>query len=559
MQTYWLRPKSSYSTDSTNNLSERLDFLQVSHHEVSHIHSRAQHDAEREKLGLPSFSHSQQDSMTEKLTLQQDLVHSWNDTGFSDISKNGGLNRLIQWNAAVLESILVKILVQRNELERQSGQAKDVVDVLELTAGVEPAVQHSRVEGSPTVYLAGGASGKGLGVASWDKYNDSALFHEEIATAVKMPPFDREAMSAACLMPSNEKVNLIPSKARDELHIFVARIASMYQDVHFHNFEHASHVTMSAQKLINKVVLRNSTDHSLLSSKKKDLSKKKEEADLFFSTYGISSDPLAQFAVVFAALVHDVEHKGVPNVQLIKEQPDLAMKYKNKSVAENNSIRIALNEFLKSEFANLRSCIFRGDGDEARFRQLLINVVIATDITDRERRAGERERWQQAFLSDGDSDGFNWEKEWQNKSEDKLPQIDVSLKATVVLEQIVLASDVAHTMQHWLTYVKWNERLYKEMWAAYASGRAEKDPTEGWYKGEIGFFDGYIIPLATKLKECGVFGNAGDEYLGNALRNKAEWIEKGQAIVAEFEAKIKRKSDVGITQDKRASSSSSIA
>ena len=80
------------------------------------------------------------------------------------------------------------------------------------------------------------------------------------------------------------------------------------------------------------------------------------------------------------------------------------------------------------------------------------------------------------------------------------------------------------------------------MWAAYSNGRAENDPTENWYKGEIGFFDSYIIPLATKLKDCGVFGTAGDEYLGNALRNKAEWIEKGELIVAEFEAKIKRKS-----------------
>ena len=80
------------------------------------------------------------------------------------------------------------------------------------------------------------------------------------------------------------------------------------------------------------------------------------------------------------------------------------------------------------------------------------------------------------------------------------------------------------------------------MGSAYVNGRAENDPTENWYKGEIGFFDGYIIPLATKLKDCGVFGSAGDEYLGNALRNKAEWIEKGAAIVEEFEAKIKRKS-----------------
>lgn len=82
------------------------------------------------------------------------------------------------------------------------------------------------------------------------------------------------------------------------------------------------------------------------------------------------------------------------------------------------------------------------------------------------------------------------------------------------------------------------------MWSAYVNGRAENDPTENWYKGEIGFFDGYIIPLATKLKDCGVFGTAGDEYLGNALRNKAEWIEKGAAIVEEFEAKIKQRKSI---------------
>eukprot|EP00978_Attheya_sp_CCMP212_P048792 scaffold575356_cov102-Attheya_sp.AAC.1 len=83
----------------------------------------------------------------------------------------------------------------------------------------------------------------------------------------------------------------------------------------------------------------------------------------------------------------------------------------------------------------------------------------------------------------------------------------------------MLASDVAHTMQHWLTFVKWNERLYREVWSAYASGRTDTDSTLGWYEGQISFFDGYIIPLATKLKDSGVFGSAGAEYLGNALNN----------------------------------------
>ena len=40
-------------------------------------------------------------------------------------------------------------------------------------------------------------------------------------------------------------------------------------------------------------------------------------------------------------------------------------------------------------------------------------------------------------------------------------------------------------------YRKWNGRLFDEMYKAYRQGRAEKDPAEFWYKGEIGFFDFY--------------------------------------------------------------------
>ena len=42
------------------------------------------------------------------------------------------------------------------------------------------------------------------------------------------------------------------------------------------------------------------------------------------------------------------------------------------------------------------------------------------------------------------------------------------------------ASDIAHTMQHWHIYRKWNERLFEEMNTAFLQGRAEKDPAEFW-------------------------------------------------------------------------------
>lgn len=90
-------------------------------------------------------------------------------------------------------------------------------------------------------------------------------------------------------------------------------------------------------------------------------------------------------------------------------------------------------------------------------------------------------------------------------------------------------------------YRKWNERLFKEMYQAWLDGRCEKDPSEFWYKGEIGFFDFYIIPLAKKLKDCGVFGVSSDEYLQYALNNRKEWEAKGNQVVAELCEKYGKK------------------
>jgi hypothetical protein len=51
---------------------------------------------------------------------------------------------------------------------------------------------------------------------------------------------------------------------------------------------------------------------------------------------------------------------------------------------------------------------------------------------------------------------------------------------------------------------------------AYQNGRMATDPSTFWYKGELQFFDDYVIPLAKKLKECQVFGVSSDEYLNYA-------------------------------------------
>ena len=69
------------------------------------------------------------------------------------------------------------------------------------------------------------------------------------------------------------------------------------------------------------------------------------------------------------------------------------------------------------------------------------------------------------------------------------------------------------------------------MYAAYKAGRSDTDPSLNWYNGELGFFDFYLIPLAKKLEECGVFGVSSDEYLAYATANRREWELKGRDVV----------------------------
>ena len=48
----------------------------------------------------------------------------------------------------------------------------------------------------------------------------------------------------------------------------------------------------------------------------------------------------------------------------------------------------------------------------------------------------------------------------------------------------------------------------------------------------------YIIPLAKKLADCGVFGVSSFEYLNYAQKNRDQWAREGEAIVKEMLAEF---------------------
>lgn len=372
--------------------------------------------------------------------------------------------RLIEWNAQQLISLLKKIVAFRQkEREPNNSAGQEYTD----NASILFSLQGNRT------YL------------------------EEVAEVIQLPKSDggdveEIDVSEVCLTRAVE----------EEMRTLVKQIAAMYNNNPFHNFEHASHVTLSILKLLSRIVKPSDND-------------KGENCSLNDHSYGITNDPLTHFAVAFCGLIHDgkvyclmepvphlknswryvADHPGVPNTQLYKEDPELGARFEGRSIAEQNSLAQCFNLLTKTEFKNLRMHLFSCYADEERFRQLVINSVMATEyvvrptvkdvlltirkssIVDKDLKAARNARWEKAF---------------------KIPSVtetrtDVNRKATIVIEHLIQASDVSHTMQHWNIYTKWNERLLKEMYIAYLQGRSENDPRIGWAKGEIGFFDFYIV------------------------------------------------------------------
>ncbi|KAG7374631.1 adenylate cyclase [Nitzschia inconspicua] len=390
--------------------------------------------------------------------------------------------RLVKWISEILGTFLKQIIAKRKKHEEVNG-----VSMRMPVSGI--GQNHSLCNGG---------------------------ILEEVQDVIKLPKFDPRTCVA------KGEIEALDPAIATELYQYIDAIESMYCNNPFHSFEHAAHVTMSVMKLLSRIVAPESDPHFRGGN---------EASALHDHTYGITSDPLTQFSVVFSALIHDFYHPGVANKVLMNEDSKIAALYNNKSIAEQKSVDGAWQLLMRPTFEKLRGAIYTNTDEYNRFRQLVVNCVMATDIVDKDLSAIRRARWEVAFTEQANND---------------FSELTVNRRATIVIEHLIQASDVVHTMQHWHVYSKWNEKLFHEMYNAYQKGRLDTNPADNWYEGEIAFFDYYIIPLAKKLHECGVFGVFSDEYLTYALKNRREWEQKGKRIVSEMLSTIAKKSQPSV-------------
>merc|ERR1711906_65880 len=261
---------------------------------------------------------------------------------------DSSFQRLVDWNVTIFEELLEEIVAHRGIMTTVSS-ASSSPNTTALIESVSPKGTHVR---------------------------------DEVVETITMPAYNAASTNQS-YRGGDGSAKLNP-KAVSQLRDYVTKIASYYHaDNGFHNFQHASHVIMSTVKLLQRIATPD--------VKKRDC---ETDKDYFNYTFGISHDPLTKFAIVFSALIHDVDHQGVSNFQLAKEKDSMAIAYENKSVLEQHSFDLAWSLLTESKYKDLRNAIYSTQEEYDRFRQLSVNCVLATDIFDKDMKSFRDSRWE---------------------------------------------------------------------------------------------------------------------------------------------------------------------
>lgn len=113
-----------------------------------------------------------------------------------------------------------------------------------------------------------------------------------------------------------------------------------------------------------------------------------------------------------------------------------------------------------------------------------------------------------------------------------------TLRSEVLMECIMTAADVAHNLQGWEQMAKWSNRLYLELRKAHVANRG-MDASPKWFENQIGFLESYLLPLAHRLEDSGVFPDI--EFAKIVEDNRDRWMVEGFDVAQNI---IKRGAEV---------------
>ena len=326
-------------------------------------------------------------------------------------------------------------------------------------------------------------------------------FAEEAVEGILFPTFTKP------IAGDTEPIS-IDDSVSSQLRELISTVSRWHRDdLPFHSFEHASHTVLSVTKLLAAIDGSRATPDSVLNK-----------------TKSMITHPLAEFALVFAALVPN-KHGNEDNEDEKNNDGDNDSQNGNSMATAEKATRRAWSLFLEPNFRDLRRNLFRTRHDFEFFRRLLGKSIVVFTM-DTPIDIGERE------ISPPTG----------SASLEKISSFAVhqeaSQNALAIVQKLLRVSGDSYALQHFPVFQKWNRLLFLETYARHMlsdnDGEDKKDdPSQNWYETELESFDARIH-LVRSLRDSGICNKLADVYLNAALANKREWEHKGKPIVREY-------------------------
>lgn len=266
-------------------------------------------------------------------------------------------------------------------------------------------------------------------------------------------------------------------------------ISVRYNANNYHNFHHASHVTLNCA-----CALRHTKNEI---------------------------PPIERLSLLFSALIHDVDHFGVPNAYLVKTSHELALLYNDQSVAENHSLAIGLDMLRKPGFELLDGF---SEEEIVLFRHNVIELVLCTDIADPIKKLMTCVKLDMLSKTDEDTG--------------KIGALDVSTTSGRVsfMSLTLRVCDIGANAQSFHTQQIWTHRLFLEQKEAAAKDNTPFVGIDFFYSDQVCFMSHHVLPQLQKLRDT---GGMEDDFMAalceNVTNNIDQWKEQGEAMLKEWD------------------------
>ena len=262
---------------------------------------------------------------------------------------------------------------------------------------------------------------------------------------------------------------------------FLDKIEAGYNDVPYHNATHAADVLQACHFYIHRGLMRKwMTDLEVL-------------------------------ALYLACICHDYKHPGVNSNFLINRSDPLAVRYNDRSVLE--SFHIAESMAIMQGMNVLEHF---SKEDRAELRRLMIDAVLATDMTGHFKHVSE-------FQSKVDI-GFDFE-----KASDRM----------VIFQMCIKCADISNAARPQNLNMQWTDRVMEEFFTQGDREKKEGLPisplcdrkSTNIPKSQVGFMDFIVKPMFTAF--CKFMPVFEEVCMPSLQKNRKYWSDK---IPAEEEA-----------------------